>query len=188
MHKRNHCDVPEFPADRTRKGSRLRLIGFGALLLLNAGTAWSQGTSVLAGLNPGDTIRVWAVGPRLNGVRGVLNAFRSDTLSLNDFAAPPLRIANVPYLALRRVDVRRGMHRSGTRTLLGIVAGGAVGFALGALAGPSIECAVRDCNGDLDGLVGFVLGAGGGIVVGGTAGGIIGARKQPNWRSVRLTR
>lgn len=173
----------------TRKAPGKRLAGAaGLLLLLNAVTAASQGRPTLGGLNPSDTVRVWAVAPRLNGVRGVLHGFTSDTLRLNDFSAPPARIADVPYAALRRVDVRRGMRRSSTRTIVGVIAGGVVGFALGAAVGPSVECSVRDCSGDLDGLAGFLVGAGGGIVIGGTAGGIIGARKQPYWLSVRLLR
>lgn len=162
------------------------------LLACPASRAMSQAPLTLRTLNSGDTIRVWAVAPRLNGVTGVFARFGGDTLALADLgfggAALPLP-AEVPYLSLRRIDVRRGLHRSGMRTVVGVVAGGLVGLLVGGALGPVVECS-GGCggSGDFDGLVGFVVGSGVGIVVGGVTGGILGARRRPNWEPVRLTR
>lgn len=157
-----------------------------------ASPATAQAPLTLGTLNSGDTIRVWAVAPRLNGVTGVLARFSGDTLALADLhrgaAALPL-LAEVPYLSLRRIDVRRGLRRSGTRTFVGVVAGGVVGLLVGGALGPLVECA-GGCraSGDYQGVVGFVVGSGLGMVVGGMTGGVLGARRRPTWEAVRLTR
>ncbi|MEO5567925.1 MAG: hypothetical protein ABIR92_05505 [Gemmatimonadaceae bacterium] len=162
------------------------------ILVCPASQAMSQPPLTLGTLHSGDTIRVWAVAPRLNGVTGVFARFGADTLAFGDLqsgsAEQALR-AEVPYLSLRRIDVRRGLHRSGTRTLVGVVAGGMVGLLVGGALGPLVECS-GGCSGsgDFQGLVGFVVGSGLGMVVGGVTGGVLGARTRPKWQAVLLTR
>jgi hypothetical protein len=161
-----------------------------ALAILSPLSAVHAQSESLSTLGIGDTIRVWAVAPRLNKVTGTFSSFRFDTLTLGQLpgAGTVQPIAQVPYLSLRRVDVRRGKHRSTGRIIAGTLIGAGAGLLLGAAVGPAIECGARDCQGDLDGIVGFVAGAGLGTIIGGVTGGFIGARKQPNWRPVGLAR
>ena len=145
----------------------------------------------LATLQSGDTIKVWAVAPRLNGETGVFDGFTSDTLTLQALPFAPTAVprARVPYASLRRIDVRRGPARSTGRTIAGVLIGAAGGMLLGAALGPIIECG-SSCGdeGDLEGLGGFLIGGTLGIVGGGIAGGVIGARPRPRWESVDLRR
>jgi hypothetical protein len=92
----------------------------------------------------------------------------------------------VPFPALRRVDVRRGEHRSGARIAAGIILGGAAGLILGAYAG-AIDCH-DGCPGDFGGLPGGLLGATIGLAGGATAGGIAGGRRTAKWEAVTLRR
>lgn len=141
----------------------------------------------LATLVPGDTIKVWAVGPSLNGRQGLLASFRADTLTLGAMpnAGSGAQVA-VPYRSLRRVDVVRGRGRSVIRTIFGGVLGGAAGMAIGIPAGVMADCD-GSCGGDGDGIRGAIVGMFAGAVVGGTVGGAIGARKRTRWVAVRLT-
>ncbi|HET9424655.1 MAG TPA: hypothetical protein VFO55_04720 [Gemmatimonadaceae bacterium] len=160
---------------------------------LQAGPVAAQGRATLSTLVPGDTLRVWAVGPRLNGAPGILSHFLRDTLTLADVnavAGQPSVQAIVPYASLRRVDVRRGTRRSPQKILLGVVAGAAAGGLIGGILGPIIECS-GSCNDDYDyaGIGGFLVGSSAGIVLGGVTGGLVGARyRSPRWEAVRLTR
>ena len=159
------------------------------MIALCSGSAVAQGSAFVPTLREGDTLKVWAVAPRLNGVMGVLGGLRSDTLTLGEIpvSAPPVVRAVVPYASLRRIDVRRGKARSPVRIGVGILVGAVAGGALGAAVGPAIECA-GGCAGDYGGLAGFVFGAGTGIIAGGVAGGILGARRVPKWESVTFRR
>lgn len=161
-----------------------------ALTVAAAGWAGAQGSSAptLGSLHPGDTVRVWAVAPLLNGARGAIRVFQSDTLSLAHLQTAAV-LAEVPYSSLRRVDVRRGTHRSGGRILVGTLLGAAGGLALGMAVGPMLECG-NSCgdNGDLEGIIGFLVGSTVGTIAGGVTGGIIGARRTDKWVPVRLTR
>jgi hypothetical protein len=163
-----------------------------AMLLLPTG-AKGQGGPTLSALATGDTLRVWAVTPRLNGTMGILDRFGRDTLTLlgmEPVAEQRPLVAQVPLMGLRRVDVRRGLHRSGSRIALSALVGAAAGALVGAVLGPVVECS-GSCNDDPDlaGVAGFIVGTGGGILVGGLAGGTIGFfHKSPNWVAVRLVR
>jgi hypothetical protein len=88
------------------------------------------------------------------------------------------------------VDVQRGKHRSPVRIAAGIIGGAFVGAYAFGLLGAKIECgATCSDGGDFEGLAGGLLGAGIGLIVGGTTGGIITARMRvPNWRPVDLRR
>jgi hypothetical protein len=163
--------------------TRLASVVLASCVAIASSQAQNPSVSSLA---PGDTVRVWAVGPRLNGDRGVLADVVRDTLKLADFALPPAPIASVPYAMLRRVDVQRGKRRSPFRIAAGIIGGAALGaYALGYL-GAEIECgATCGDEGDLEGIAGGLLGGGLGFILGGTTGGIITARMRvPNWRPV----
>jgi hypothetical protein len=128
----------------------------------------------------------------LNGVQSSFGGFRSDTLTLRTvpFGPEAMVRARVPYLSLRRIDVRRGRGRSTGRTIAGVVIGAAGGMLLGAALGPIIECGGADCGGNngLEGIAGFVVGAGLGTIAGGIVGGVYGARPRPRWESVELRR
>jgi hypothetical protein len=162
------------------------------LILATSLASRAGAQSTLMTLNPGDTLRVWAVAPSLNGVQGVLSRFRSDTLTLADLhqvAGQSAVRATVPYAALRRVDVRRGTYRSPGRIVLGVIAGAAGGILLGGYIG--VYACEEWCNsgGDLDGLLGLMAGASIGAVAGGVTGGVIAGRhRSPRWVSVTLTR
>ena len=164
-----------------------------ALVASPARVVRAQEKPTLGTLVPGDTLRVWAVAPRLNGARGILDRFRDDTLTMLDLkqlAGQREVVARVPYSSLTRVDVQRGKHRSAARIAGGALIGAAGGLLIGATLGPIIECG-SSCGtgGDLEGVAGFVLGGAAGIVVGGVAGGFIGARfRVPKWEAVRLVR
>jgi hypothetical protein len=144
----------------------------------------------LPDLRAGDTVRVWAVAPRLNGETGIFDSFTRDTLRFN---IPPL-LANAPtavsFPALRRIDRQRGVHRSPARIVIGSVLGAAAGAVVGAFLGTTIECGSNcGAEGDLEGIAGFVLGGGVGIVAGGVTGGFIAARhKSPRWQAIDLRR
>lgn len=157
----------------------------------SAGAQASPSRNNLRSLRAGDTLRVWAVGPRLNGAMGRFTALGSDTLAMDDLRRgdplPGERIA-VPLMALRRVDVREPTHRSGWRTLAGVVLGGAGGLIVGAYAGVLAECG-NSCsdNGEWGGLEGGLVGAAVGTLAGAIAGGVIGARPHAGWRGVVLS-
>ena len=163
-----------------------------ALCLLSLATPVGAQRPTLGSLHEGDTVKVWAVNPRLNGEQGAFAGFRSDTLTLRTIPFGPgaLVRAHVPYTALRRIDVRRGKAQSRGRTIAGAVIGGAGGMVLGAMLGPIIECGGTDCGGTngLEGIAGFVVGAGLGTVAGAIVGGVYGARPRPRWESVELRR
>jgi hypothetical protein len=169
--------------------SRVAIVLAGSLGL--AATVQAQVTvETRPPLAPGDTVRVWATAPLLNGTVGGLSRLDGRDLTMTNLAeAAPLTTPPtvVPLNTLRRLDVRRGMHRSVERTVIGVVLGAAGGALIGAALGPVIECRI-DCNqsGSLQGIVGFFIGAGVGGVAGGITGGVIGARKRPKWESVRL--
>lgn len=154
------------------------------LALGAANVAAAQSRPSLTSLAAGDTVKVWSVTPRLNGAEGLFNEFRADTLTLGALPFGSVSIlAKVPYSGLRRVDVRRGTHRSTGRIVAGVLIGGLVGGALGAAIGPAVECR-NGCPDYLGGLAGFVYGAGAGIAVGSLTGGIIGARRTGKWVAV----
>jgi hypothetical protein len=140
-------------------------------------------------LQPGDTIKVWSVAPSLNGALGTLTALRADTLVLGEWPPSPEAAVrtSVPYMALRRVDVRRGLHRSAARTVVGMVLGGAAGMFVGAFGGAAIECAAG-CDDEWGGFAGFIVGGTVGLAGGAITGGVIGARRRPNWEYVSLRR
>ena len=159
------------------------------LIVVLAGQARAQGGLTLSTLSPGDTVRVWSVAPRLNGALGAFTSFRADTFTLSQLPPNPtaMALASVPYASLRRVDVRRGLHRSGGRIVVGVLLGAAAGLVVGGPSGAAIECR-HGCPGDFGGLAGFVVGSAVGIVAGGIGGGLIGARRTPNWEYVSLRR
>jgi hypothetical protein len=167
-----------------------RLSAITGLLCLGASAALGQGRETLATLRGGDTVKVWAVGPRLNGELGAFGGFASDTLVLqSSFEPSAVARARVPYASLRRVDVVRGKHRSVPRTVAGVVLGAAGGMLLGFIVGPAVECGgTCSDDGDWAGLGGALAGGAVGIVAGGITGGVIGARPRTNWESVSLRR
>jgi hypothetical protein len=162
----------------------------GLCLLSLVGMEASAQRPTLGTLQEGDTVKVWAVGPRLNGDQSAFGGIRSDTVTLRalPFGPDAMVRARVPYMSLRRVDVRRGSAQSKGRTFAGAVIGGAGGLVLGAMLGPIIECGGADCGGTngLEGIAGFVVGGGLGLVAGGIVGGVYGARPRPRWESVDL--
>ena len=153
--------------------------------------AAAQRWADLSSLRPGDTLRVWATGPRLNGTVRLLDRLERDTLALTDLAGrgPRAGLA-VPILAVTRLDVRRGQRRSVGWSAAGVVLGAALGTVVGAYTGVLIECrgSCSDENGDLVGLAGLLLGGTVGAATGAIAGGIIGARRRANWQPVGLPR
>ena len=140
----------------------------------------------LSALQPGDTIRVWAVDPRLNGQSGIFDTRLRDTLRFSRLPQPPITTIAVGFPALRRIDVKRGQHRSPARIIIGTVLGAAAGAVAGSALGVLIECG-RDCgdDGEWGGFAGFMLGGGFGILAGGTTGAIITARhRTARWEVV----
>ena len=161
-----------------------------AFVIAAAGTSTASAQlTPLSGLRPGDTLRVWAVEPRLNGQSGTLDAARRDSLRFTSLGLPPTPMA-VGLPSLRRVDVKRGVARSPGRIILGSLLGAGVGMFAGAALGTWIECGSK-CgdSGDLEGLAGLVLGGATGIVAGGVTGGLLGARhRSPKWEWVDISR
>ena len=170
---------------------RLRLVACAAFLLFSSVARGEAQGQRITTLQPGDTIKVWAVQPRLNGELGAFGALHADTLTLRTLPMAPDAMvrAQVPWAALRRIDVLHGKHRSTGRIVGGVVLGAAAGMLLGAVIGPVVECG-GSCsdNGDWAGLGGFVLGSMVGIVGGGITGGVIGGRPRPRWEPVDLRR
>ena len=160
-----------------------------ALFLTTAvGRAFAQLTP-LSSLTSGDTVRVWAVQPRLNGDVGIFDRLAADTLRFTQ-PSPSLLPTAVAYPNLRRIDVRRGVHRSPGRILLGTIVGAGAGMIVGGYLGTWIECGSH-CGdeGDLEGLAGLLLGGASGLLAGGVTGGIITARHRvPRWDPVDLRR
>jgi hypothetical protein len=155
------------------------------VMLAAARPAIAQSAS-LTTLQPGDTIRVWSTAPRLNGQAGIFDARLRDTLRFTSLSQP----TDVPYTTLRRIDVKRGVHRSATRVVIGSLLGAAAGSIVGAYLGTAIECG-RTCGdeGEWEGLAGFVFGGGFGIIAGGVTGGIIAGRhRTARWEAVDLRR
>jgi hypothetical protein len=159
------------------------------LFVVLAGQARAQEPVTLATLSPGDTVKVWAVAPRLNGTLGAFTSFRADTFTLGQLGPNPtaMVLASVPYASLRRVDVRRGLHRSGGRIVVGVLLGAAAGLVVGGPLGAWLECG-HGCNEEFGGLAGFVVGSAVGVVGGGIGGGLLGARRTANWEYVSLQR
>jgi hypothetical protein len=138
----------------------------------------------LSGLQLGDTIRVWAVAPRLDGETGLFDVRLRDTLRFTSRSLP----IDVSYAALRRIDVRRGVHRSPARVFGATLIGAGVGAFVGAFVGRKLECG--DCHDDdFAGLGGLILGGATGAIAGGLTGGMLAAR-QPTarWDAVDLRR
>ena len=155
------------------------------VLVVASQTAGAQITP-FSELRSGDTVRVWAVQPRLNGQQGTFDARLRDTLRFTSLTHP---IA-VGYPSLRRIDVKRGVHRSATRVVIGSLLGAAAGGIVGAYLGTAIECG-RNCGdeGEWEGLAGLIFGGGLGIVAGGVTGGIIAGRhRTTRWEAVDLRR
>ena len=167
-----------------------RLVLLAVLVLALPALRASAQRPTLATLQTGDTIKVWAVGPRLSGETGGFAGFSADTLALSALPFTPAAVtrARVPYTALRRVDVRRSRERSTGRMFAGIVIGAAGGLVVGAALGTGFECAATGCDDEFEGLGGFLLGSTVGFVGGGIAGGVIGGRIRPRWESVDLRR
>lgn len=142
----------------------------------------------LRSLRPGDTVRVWAVSPQLNGSVASFSRLGDTYLTLSElsgaypFSPSP---SEVPIVALRRIDVRRGVHRSTARALIGIVLGTTGGVIVGAPLGLMTACG-RSCSGkgEHTALGGWFLGATVGGLTGAITGGVIGARPRPRWESV----
>jgi hypothetical protein len=153
-------------------------------VLLVAGRAAGAQLTPLSGLQPGDTIRVWAVAPRLDGVTGLVDVRLRDTLR---FMNPSLPI-DVSYGALRRVDVQRGVRRSAARVFGATLIGAGVGAFVGSFVGRKLDCG--DCHDDdFAGLGGVILGGATGIIAGGLTGGLLAARhRTPRWDAVDLRR
>lgn len=152
----------------------------------------AQRWPALSSLRSGDTLRVWATRPRLDGRVALLDRLERDTLGLRAFSSArsvPEDLA-VAIPALTRLDVRRGLRRSVGRSVVGVVLGIALGTAVGAATGVLLECGTScsDENNEFAGLAGFVLGGGVGGIAGGIAGGVIGARRRPHWQPVGLPR
>src|SRR5438477_4742470 len=73
----------------------------------------AQGYLPLANLAPGDTLRVWSLQPRVDGMVGVLTRLRHDSIGLADLprrrATPtPSPRLELPVAAFDRIQVRRG--------------------------------------------------------------------------------
>jgi len=155
------------------------------MLIAASRAARAQGTP-FSELRAGDTVRVWAVQPRLNGQQGTFDARLRDTMRFTSLSQP----VAVGYPSLRRIDIKRGTHRSATRIVIGTVLGAAAGSIAGAFLGTAIECG-RTCgdDGEWEGLGGFLLGGTVGIIGGGVAGGVIAGRhRTARWEAVDLRR
>jgi hypothetical protein len=162
------------------------------IFILIAGVAPAAAGQVtpLSGLRAGDTIRVWAIDPRLNGRAGIFESPLRDTLRFSSIPQPPVITTAVGFPAIRRIDVKRGTHRSAGRIVIGSVLGAAAGALVGGYLGVGLECG-RTCGdeGDFEGVAGLVLGAGAGIIVGGITGGVIAGRhRTARWDAVDLRR
>ena len=70
-----------------------RLTAITGLVCVSASAALGQGRETLATLRGGDTVKVWAVGPRLNGELGAFGGFASDTLVLQPLPFEPSAVA-----------------------------------------------------------------------------------------------
>ena len=145
--------------------------------------AAAQGTP-LSSLRTGDTIRVWAVDPPIDGRFGIFDARLRDTLRFTDLVQPPVVSLAVALPSVRHIAVKRGIHRSPARIFIGTVLGAAAGAAAGAVLGRAMDCGACNNDDDFEGLGGLVFGGALGLVVGGTTGAIITRRPTPRWEAV----
>jgi hypothetical protein len=127
----------------------------------------------LSAIHPGDTIRV--TGRGVSGIHTVL-ASSGTVLDLRDRKGG---LQSVPTSDLRRVERLDGRSRAG-----GMVYGGFLGLAGGALVGAGVGHLLDDPDAYFPGaLVGAVFGGLGGLVTGAKVGG---RRGTPRWRPVKL--
>jgi hypothetical protein len=168
----------------------MRRILFAFSIALSATRAVHAQPTTLSSLRAGDTIRVWAVAPRLNGQPGTFDSAERDTLRFMNLGQLPATPIAVGYPALHRIDVKRGTHRSAGRIVIGSVLGVALGTIAGGYIGVAAECG-RTCgdSGDFEGLAGFLAGGALGAVAGGVTGGVLAARhRAARWDAVDLRR
>jgi uncharacterized protein YcfJ len=135
-------------------------------------------------LSPGDTLRIWATGPRLEKAVAALTRLDVREMTVADVAASTPQTI-IPLNALTRLEVQRGKHRSTPRMITGM----AIGAAAGVLAGMALGSAFTDCNscsGDQDPtrIFGYVVTVGVSAIGGAVAGGFIGAKRRPHWITV----
>ena len=176
-----------------RRGSSGFSLIFTALVLAAAPTLARGQTSVEIdpALVMGDTVRVWASTPRLDGaVAAFARIQAADLVIMGQGASPygPGREFAVPFSGVTRIDVLRRHRPSAGKIMLGILVGAGVGALVGAPMGPLIECGgACDKEGKLQPMVGPGLGAAIGAGVGGLLGGVVVGHTRTRWQSVTFT-
>jgi hypothetical protein len=176
----------------------LGIIGFSVLALASggvmAGPAVAHGQSsveVTPILSTGDTVRVWAGNPRLEGAIAAFSRIQSTDLVITGQGPNPYgpgREFTVPFGSVSRIEVLRRHRPSAGKMLAGIVIGGGIGALIGAPMGPIIECGgACDREGDLQPMVGKGLGAAIGAGIGAILGGVVVGHTRTRWESVTFS-
>ena len=142
-------------------------------------------------LVPGDTLRVWASTPKLDGVIATLGRLSVAEIVLQGQATSPdvpPRELGVQLQSLTRLDVLRGTKRSAGRIVAGVLLGAAAGALVGAPLAQLIECGgACDTEGSLQPKVGPALGAAIGAPIGAIIGGVIAGSRRAKWHTVTIT-
>jgi hypothetical protein len=169
---------------------KLALLAFAAVAWSSEATAQSAVESTPA-LVVGDTIKVWAPVPRLDGVMALFQRLDAREIVISGTSqnpSMPARHVAVPLNSSLKVEVLRRRERSRRRLMTGIAVGAAAGALLGAPLGPLIECGgVCDKVGDRTPMVGWGLGAAIGAPIGALLGGVIGGTTRARWQEVTFT-
>jgi hypothetical protein len=139
----------------------------------------------------GDTVRVWASTPRLDGAIAAFARIQAADLIIMGQGASPYgsgREYAVPLSGVTRIDVLRRHRPSVGKIMLGVLVGAGVGALVGAPMGPIIECGgACDKEGKLQPMVGRGLGASIGAGIGGLLGGVVVGHARTRWESVTFT-
>lgn len=176
-----------------RRGTTRFSLIFTALLLAGAPTLLRGQASVEIDptLVVGDTVRVWASTPRLDGAIAAFARIQAADLVITGQGASPYgpgREFAVPFSGVTRIDVLQRRRPSAGKILAGILVGAGVGALVGAPMGPLIECGgACDKEGKLKAKVGPGLGASIGAGVGGLLGGVVVGHTRTRWQSVTFT-
>ena len=145
---------------------------------------------------PGDTVRVWAMSPPLEGERATVRRVARDTLvfSLRSAVSREGPDTPVEMRSLQRLEVRDGAGTSRKCRVIGYATGSVLGLAAGAYltyrrtglyCDPGAPCVQDVESGEAIGAVfGIIIGGIAGATIGGGIGWAIGSRPVERWRQV----
>lgn len=176
-----------------RRGTSSFALIYTALVLAFAPTIARGQTSAETdpALALGDTVRVWASTPRLEGAIAAFARIQAaDLIIMGQGASPygPGREYAVPFSGVTRMEVLRRHRPSAGKIMLGVLVGAGAGALVGAPMGPIIECGgACDKEGKLQPMVGPGLGAAIGAGIGGLLGGVVVGHARTRWQSVTFT-